>query len=116
LFACRPGLYPASLGGEISSGYGNIWIRDNIYIAYAYHLRGASNVATDVVRALIAYGQRFLTTHSPDDRTILPPANYSVDPVRVSSLSSVTGNSLIRLPVVRHTSVAIITDTSEFQQ
>ena len=48
------GLYSASSAGEsiASTGYANVWVRDNIYVAFAHHAIGASHVATEVVRAL----------------------------------------------------------------
>ena len=49
------GLFAASSGGDAiaSSGYGNVWVRDNIYVAYAHHVTGNTQVAAEVVRAQI---------------------------------------------------------------
>ena len=60
------GLFAASSGGDAiaSSGYGNVWVRDNIYVAYAHHVTGNKQVA-DVVRALITYFNRY--DHRFDD-------------------------------------------------
>src|SRR5262245_37339612 len=50
------GLFPASSASAIaSSGYDNVWVRDNIFVALAHQLSGAPQVAVGVVRALIAF-------------------------------------------------------------
>jgi hypothetical protein len=49
------GLYSASSAGEsiAATGYANVWVRDNIYVAFAHHVTGARHIATEVVEALI---------------------------------------------------------------
>ncbi len=55
------GLYSASSAGESISttGYANVWVRDNIYVAFAHHVTGATHVATEVVRALMSFFSRY---------------------------------------------------------
>lgn len=51
------GLFSASSAGEsiASSGYANVWVRDNVYVAYAHYVRGLTSVAAGVARALIKF-------------------------------------------------------------
>ena len=61
------GLYSASSAGEsiAATGYANVWVRDNIYVAFAHHLTGARHIATEVVEALIGFFTRYC--HRFDD-------------------------------------------------
>jgi len=61
------GLYSASSAGESISttGYANVWVRDNVYVAFAHHVTGATHVATEVVRALMSFFSRY--RHRFDD-------------------------------------------------
>lgn len=61
------GLYSASSAGEsiASTGYANVWVRDNIYVAFAHHVAGSPQAATDVVQALISFFDRY--RHRFDD-------------------------------------------------
>ncbi|HEV2719180.1 MAG TPA: glycoside hydrolase family 15 protein [Thermoanaerobaculia bacterium] len=54
------GLFPACrLGaGDAQSGYDNVWIRDNVYIAYAHLVSGAPRIAADTARALLEFQAR----------------------------------------------------------
>ena len=54
------GLYSASWAREsrAATGYANVWVRDNIYVAFAHHVTGASHIATEVVEALIGFFTR----------------------------------------------------------
>jgi phosphorylase kinase alpha/beta subunit len=54
------GLYSAcSAGASIEvSGYGNVWVRDNFYVALAQHVTGKTQLAVDTVRALLAFYSR----------------------------------------------------------
>lgn len=57
-FARLPsGLFSASSAGEsiASSGYANVWVRDNVYVAYAHHVSAQTPVAAGVARALIKF-------------------------------------------------------------
>ena len=40
------GLYSASSAGEsiAPTGYTNVWVRDNIYVAFAHHATGALDI------------------------------------------------------------------------
>ena len=55
------GLYSASSAGEsiAATGYANVWVRDNIYVAFAHHVTGARHIATEVVGALIGFFTRY---------------------------------------------------------
>lgn len=54
------GLFPASSAGESieSSGYGYVWVRDNVYVAYAHYVIGNSGVAAGVARTLLEFFRR----------------------------------------------------------
>jgi phosphorylase kinase alpha/beta subunit len=52
------GLYPAAnldATAAARSGYGNVWVRDNIYVALAYEVAGDTAAARSVVAALAAF-------------------------------------------------------------
>lgn len=51
------GLFPAAevTTSTASSGYGNVWVRDDVFVAYAHHFRGASEVAARTVQAIFDY-------------------------------------------------------------
>lgn len=55
------GLFSASPagGGLPASGYANVWVRDNVYVAYAHYRSGHTSVAAGVARALL----HFFETH-----------------------------------------------------
>jgi phosphorylase kinase alpha/beta subunit len=55
------GLFPASSAGESieASGYGNVWVRDNVFVAYAHHVVGESGVAADVACTLLRFFDRY---------------------------------------------------------
>ena len=61
------GLYSASSAGEsiAATGYASVWVRDNIYVAFAHHATGAGHIATEVVGALIGFFTRYC--HRFDD-------------------------------------------------
>jgi len=61
------GLYSASSAGEAiaATGYANVWVRDNICVAFAHQATGARHIATEVVGALIGFFTRYC--HSFDD-------------------------------------------------
>ena len=54
------GLFPAAagLGPEAASGYQNVWVRDNIYVAYAHYLCGDPVTAKRTLAALMEHFQR----------------------------------------------------------
>ncbi len=56
------GLFSASPAGDsiASSGYGSVWLRDNVYAALAHDVSGKTDVAVDVVRALVTFFSRYL--------------------------------------------------------
>jgi hypothetical protein len=94
--AMRPlpsGLFPAAITTASRSGYGNVWVRDNVYVAYAHHLRGMSDVAAHTVRAIFEFfwrhRQRFDAIISGD-----------VDPNDVAKRPHIRfdGTSLTELP------------------
>ena len=49
------GLFPAAATATSVSGYGNVWVRDNIHVAYAHHLQGKSEVAALTVRVIFEF-------------------------------------------------------------
>ena len=54
------GLFAASSAGSsiAGSGYSNVWVRDNVYVAYAHHVCGSTDVAAGVARALLTFYSR----------------------------------------------------------
>lgn len=55
------GLFPATHRGEIAavSGYENVWVRDNVHIAYAHYVAGEMDVAVAVARRLLEFYSRY---------------------------------------------------------
>ncbi|HXH40427.1 MAG TPA: glycoside hydrolase family 15 protein [Thermoanaerobaculia bacterium] len=53
----RSGLFPASPSGIAlpESGYANVWVRDNVYVAHAHAEAGETAVAGEVARALLEF-------------------------------------------------------------
>jgi Glycosyl hydrolases family 15 len=51
------GLFPAALTREETqyTGYKHVWIRDNIYVAYAYYVTGDFNTLIKIVSSLMNY-------------------------------------------------------------
>ncbi len=49
------GLFSASSANDPSTGYANVWVRDNVYVAYAHYMNGQINIAADVARALLRF-------------------------------------------------------------
>jgi hypothetical protein len=50
------GLYPASSATDLgASGYGRVWVRDNVYVALALLESGRPQAAAAVARALMAF-------------------------------------------------------------
>ena len=43
------GSMPLPLGADatVSSGYGNVWVRDNVFVAYAHDVKGSTRMAAD---------------------------------------------------------------------
>ncbi|NEQ53638.1 MAG: phosphorylase kinase [Leptolyngbya sp. SIO3F4] len=57
-FSALPnGLFPAALLTEDTAytGYANVWVRDNIHVAYAHYVIGEVSVAVKVVQTLLDY-------------------------------------------------------------
>jgi Glycosyl hydrolases family 15 len=89
------GLFSASSAGEAiaGSGYANVWVRDNVYVAFAHQVIGDIAVAAGVARALIAFfglsRHRFLDvisgTADPEDVSRRPHVRF--DGSRLSELS-----------------------------
>src|SRR5262245_12346671 len=53
------GLFAASSGEAIAgSGYSNVWVRDNVYVAFAHYVCGQTEVAAGVARALMTFFSR----------------------------------------------------------
>jgi phosphorylase kinase alpha/beta subunit len=50
------GLYPASGGGSLGrSGYGNVWVRDNVFVAFAQWQSGDTAAAVAVAQGLLTF-------------------------------------------------------------
>lgn len=51
------GLYPAAVVGRdlAATGYSNVWVRDNIYIAYANHVTGRTDLAIRAVNSILSF-------------------------------------------------------------
>ncbi|MGQ4646438.1 glycoside hydrolase family 15 protein [Lyngbya aestuarii] len=55
------GLFPAALGTPASeyTGYSSVWVRDNIYLAYAHYTLGQVDVALNNVNSLMTYFKKY---------------------------------------------------------
>jgi hypothetical protein len=68
------GLFPAAIIREETqyTGYSQVWIRDNIYVAYAHYVSGNINVTVNTMNALMdyfkVYRQRFERIIEKPDR------------------------------------------------
>ena len=51
------GLYPAAQvdAATIKSGYHNVWVRDNVFVAHAHYVNGRVDAAVGVARGLFAF-------------------------------------------------------------
>jgi len=61
IFQCLPnGLFPAAagLGEGAASGYQNVWVRDNIYVAFAHYICGDPTTAERTLVALMVHFQK----------------------------------------------------------
>jgi Glycosyl hydrolases family 15 len=59
-FSALPtGLFPAAITREETqyTGYRQVWIRDNIYVAYAHYVTGETDIAIKTLNALMKYFQ-----------------------------------------------------------
>jgi hypothetical protein len=59
-FSALPtGLFPAAITRETTeyTGYRQVWIRDNIYVAYAHYVTGKTDIAIKTLNALMKYFQ-----------------------------------------------------------
>ena len=56
----KSGLYPAVQTESTASGYQNVWVRDNVFVAYAHAANGRADVAVTIVRALTTYFSKYL--------------------------------------------------------
>ena len=82
------GLFAASsASAAVASGYANVWVRDNVYVAYSYHVRGQSQVAVRVARALL----RFFSRHRHRFERII---DGSVNPGDVSQRPHIRFNGV----------------------
>jgi phosphorylase kinase alpha/beta subunit len=71
------GLFAASSATEaVESGYANVWVRDNVYVAFSHQMRSRTDVAVGVARALL----RFFDRHRGRFERII---HGSVDPADV---------------------------------
>jgi len=59
LRALRSGLFPAALvDASAGSGYESVWVRDNVFVAYAHLVRGQPEVAVKVARSLMTFFEK----------------------------------------------------------
>lgn len=77
--ALSNGLYPAAhLSAEHASGYANVWIRDNVYVAHALLVDGQVEAGAAVVSGLA----QFLTTQQSRIANILDRSADHSDPMQ----------------------------------
>ena len=85
--AMRPlptGLFPAVPAPPEASGYDHVWVRDNVFVAHAYLVRGDDEVAARTTRAILLFWwthrQRFDDiiggTADPDDVMLRPHVRF----------------------------------------
>ena len=54
------GLFPAAAAADAqNTGYKYVWVRDNIYVAYAHYIMGQHDVAAKTLSVLMAYFKKF---------------------------------------------------------
>lgn len=55
------GLFPAALVSNETeyTGYANVWVRDNIYLAYSHYIVGQTAIAVKNIKTLMNYFQKF---------------------------------------------------------
>ena len=54
------GLFPASIAADArNTGYKYVWVRDNVYVAYAHYVLGQPEVAIKNLCALMSYFKKF---------------------------------------------------------
>ena len=87
------GLYPAVQTEATVSGYQNVWVRDNVFVAYAHAANRRVEVAVAVVRALSKYFSKHLFRF--DD--IISGAVDRNDPMKRINVRF-DGNTLEELP------------------
>lgn len=56
-YSLSTGLFPAAITREETqyTGYGQVWIRDNIYVAYAHYIVGKFDITIKNISSLISY-------------------------------------------------------------
>lgn len=56
----QSGLFPAAATADSeNTGYKYVWVRDNIYVAYAHYIMGKHQVAAKTLTGLLTYFQKF---------------------------------------------------------
>jgi len=56
----KNGLFPAAIGADTkNTGYRYVWVRDNVYTAYAHYIVGEPEVASKNVLSLMSYFKKF---------------------------------------------------------
>src|SRR5262245_16996917 len=90
----QSGLYPASGSSALGvSGYGHVWVRDNVYVAAALLERGQATAAAGVARALLTfygrYRRRFeaIVSGTVDPRHVMRRPHVRFDGVRLREVS-----------------------------
>jgi len=54
------GLFPAAVAADAkNTGYKYVWVRDNVYVAYAHYVLGQPEVAIKNLQALMSYFRKF---------------------------------------------------------
>jgi phosphorylase kinase alpha/beta subunit len=55
------GLFPAALVSNETeyTGYTNVWLRDNVYLAYSHYIIGQTAIAVKNIQTLMNYFQKF---------------------------------------------------------
>src|SRR5689334_21052465 len=87
------GLYPASGAAALgASGYGHVWVRDNVFVAFAHWEAGRPEIAAAVATALLTFfakhRRRFLVS---DDDLPLDPMRRPHVRFNGDTLDEVTG-------------------------
>jgi phosphorylase kinase alpha/beta subunit len=72
------GLFPAAVVGEANAytGYANVWVRDNVHLAFAHHVIGETAVAVRTMKALLTH----FRNQAPKFRAILDNPHLAHDP------------------------------------
>lgn len=89
------GLFPAAAidGSASASGYGHVWVRDNVYVAYAHSVCGQTEVACAALRAIFDFFGKFrrrfdaIIAHEVDSGDVMQRPHVRFDGEHIKEIS-----------------------------